>query len=135
MTDEEKTFLIMRAESRCEYCKCLLKYSPQPFTVDHVVPIASGGTNDLDNLALACGGCNGYKYTKTKAKDSVTGHWVSLFHPRKAIWSDHFVWDATCVYILGITATGRATVDALKLNREGLVNLREITKLTGEHPP
>jgi hypothetical protein len=30
---------------------------------------------------------------------------------------------------------GRATVEALRLNREGLVNLRRILYAAGEHPP
>lgn len=33
-------------------------------TIDHVVPIARGGTNDLENLVLACSDCNTRKGTK-----------------------------------------------------------------------
>jgi len=29
--------------------------------IDHVIPLSSGGANDLDNLRLACGWCNAYK--------------------------------------------------------------------------
>jgi hypothetical protein len=41
--------------------------------------------------------------------------------------------DAT--QILGMTAIGRATVEALQLNREALVALRRVLVRAGEHPP
>jgi 5-methylcytosine-specific restriction endonuclease McrA len=31
----------------------------QSFSVEHIVPISQGGNDMLDNLALACQGCNG----------------------------------------------------------------------------
>jgi len=37
--------------------------------------------------------------------------------------------------IIGLTPTGRATVEVLKLNREGLVNLRQVLYAAGKHPP
>jgi hypothetical protein len=37
--------------------------------------------------------------------------------------------------VRGRTARGRATVDALRLNRPELINLRRILLLVGEHPP
>ncbi len=37
--------------------------------------------------------------------------------------------------ILGITAKGRVTITALKMNRLGLKNLRRVLYITGSHPP
>jgi hypothetical protein len=37
--------------------------------------------------------------------------------------------------LVGLTPTGRATVETLKLNREGLINLRRVLYVMGEHPP
>ena len=34
-------------------------------TIDHKVPLARGGTNDISNLVPACGSCNSRKGTKT----------------------------------------------------------------------
>lgn len=132
---EIKDEVIRRAGGRCEYCRSLRKYSPQPFTIDHIIPVSKLGKSDSDNLALACGGCNGHKYSKVEALDPVSGKMANLYNPRKDFWHDHFRWNQRFTYIIGITDKGRATVDALKLNRKELVNLREITKLTGEHPP
>lgn len=88
-----------------------------------------------DNLAYACQGCNSFKYTKTTAVDPVSNIEVALFHPRHQRWSEHFVWNEDAALIIGVTATGRATVDALRLNREELINLRRVLFMNGEHPP
>ena len=37
--------------------------------------------------------------------------------------------------IVGQTPIGRATVEALKLNRQELINLRQLLIGAGEHPP
>jgi hypothetical protein len=48
---------------------------------------------------------------------------VNLFHPRQQRWQDYFNWNERFELIIGVTATGRATVEALQLNRQELVNL------------
>jgi hypothetical protein len=103
--------------------------------VEHVVPFQAGGGDELENLAFACQGCNNHKYTKTEGLDPVTGEMVSLFHPRLQRWRDHFIWGHDFTQILGLTPTGRVTVETLRLNREGLVNLRQVLFESGEHPP
>jgi len=69
------------------------------------------------------------------AADSVSGEPVPLFHPRNHHWRDHFAWSEDGTEVLGLTPTGRATVVALQLNREGLVNLGRLLFAAGEHPP
>ncbi len=93
-----------------------------------------GGETELANLALACGGCNSYKSSKVNGIDSVTEKVVPLYHPRQQQWETHFAWSADYLQIIGMTATGRATVSALKLNRPGAVNLRRLMRLAGLHP-
>jgi 5-methylcytosine-specific restriction endonuclease McrA len=44
---------------RCGYCGEI----PKLLHVDHVVPKAHGGTDDLSNLMPACGSCNNFKMT------------------------------------------------------------------------
>jgi len=43
--------------------------------------------------------------------------------------------DESRTLMIGLTVKGRATVEALRTNREGLVNLRRILHAMGEHPP
>ena len=123
-----------RANGVCEYCKSPVLYAVQSFECDHIIPFALDGTTELDNLAFACGGCNRYKSAKVVGIDPDSRQPVPLFHPRQQIWDDHFVWNDTYAIIIGITATGRATVNALQLNRLGVVNLRRMLIMANEHP-
>jgi hypothetical protein len=47
----------------------------------------------------------------------------------------HFAWSVHSTMIIGLTPTGRATVEALRMNRKGVVNLRRVLFAMGEHPP
>lgn len=124
-----------RAERVCEYCHAQEKFSPDTFTIDHIIPLSSQGDDTLENLAFACQGCNSFKYTYTEAIDPGSGKIVTLFNPRVNIWAEHFKWAKGNTIIVGLTSIGRATVERLKLNREGLVNLREVLGKTGKHLP
>ena len=107
----------------------------QSFSVEHIEPRSRRGASTLDNLAFSCQGCNNFKYNKVEAVDPVSGQRVSLFHPRLHRWPDHFTWSEDYTQVIGISATGRATVEELRLNREGLLNLRELLYAAGKHPP
>ncbi len=124
-----------RALDCCEYCCSQARYSTQSFSVEHVWPRDKGGPTTLANLALACQGCNNHKHIKIEARDPINKELVPLFHPRRQRWNDHFAWDDSCTLVIGLTPTGRATVEALHLNREGLINLRRVLTAIGHHPP
>lgn len=129
-----KALVRERANYCCEYCKSIEEFATENFTIEHIIPISKGGLDDIENLALACFGCNSFKTVKTEAIDPSSNTLVLLFHPRKEEWSDHFGWNEDFTKIIGKTTNGRATVIALKLNREGLVNLREVLYKWGIHP-
>ena len=122
-----------RANWRCEYCLSPAAYSTQPFEVDHIIPRSKGGRTVLGNLAFSCG-CNSYKGHRTQARDARIGRFVALFNPRRQLWSRHFAWGPDMLRVLGRTATGRVTVEALHLNRPELVSLRRALLAIGEHP-
>ncbi len=130
-----RKFVFQRAHGCCEYCKCQADYATQSFAIDHTIPFAKGGSNDPDNLALTCPGCNSHKSVKVEATDPLTQQMVLLFHPRQHLWTDHFDWDESFAQIIGLTPTGRATVEALHMNRPQLVRLRTALFILGEHPP
>jgi hypothetical protein len=124
-----------RANHCCEYCLSQARFATQAFSVEHIKPLSQGGSLlSLDNLALACQGCNAHKYTKTEAYDPVTQQIANLYHPRQQRWCEHFQWNCDFSLVIGISPTGRATVDALHLNRDGLVNLRRILYQAGNYP-
>jgi hypothetical protein len=132
---QEQRIIAERAQGRCEYCQSLANYATQSFAIEHVIPISLGGETILNNLALACSGCNGHKYNKITAPDPVDGTLVPLYHPRLQQWHEHFSWNEDYTLVVGLTSTGRATVEVLQLNRQGVVNLRRLLIFIGQHPP
>ena len=124
-----------RADYLCEYCHTSERWQYVRFTIDHVVPVTRGGTDDPDNLALACFHCNRRKAAKLTAPAPDSGAEVALFNPRRDVWSEHFVWSVEGLTIIGLTPSGRATVEALALNRDRVINLRAADLAVGRHPP
>ena len=90
-------------------------YAPEAFSVEHVLPRSKRGASTADNLALSCQGCNNHKFTRTRALDPVTELTVALYHPRQHAWHEHFAWLPDARRLVGISPTGRATVEMLRL--------------------
>jgi hypothetical protein len=130
----QKAEVKQAAQECCEYCGAQEGYSPDTFSIEHIQPIAKGGTNDFANLANACQGCNNRKYTRTEAIDPLAGEPVLLYHPRRDRWDEHFAWNEEYTHMLGVSPTGRATILALDLNRHGVVSLRRVLRKLGLHP-
>jgi hypothetical protein len=124
-----------QAKYRCGYCLTQEVVVGMPMEIDHLVPESSGGATEEHNLWLACSPCNDSKGCRMVATDPVTGEVVRLFNPRYQDWSAHFTWSKNGEFIEGSTATGRATVLALKLNRPTLVKARQAWFSVGWHPP
>jgi hypothetical protein len=127
--------VIVRANGCCEYCRSQVRFSSDAFSVEHIVPRSAGGKNESNNLALSCQGCNNHKHVSIDVPDPLSGEDVPLYHPRRQRWSEHFAWNEEFTIVLGLTPTGRATVQRLQLNREGVVNLRQVLHAIGRHPP
>lgn len=54
------------AEGLCHYCQ--KKFRPEELTMDHVVPVARGGTSTRGNVVPACSACNATKKLETPAE-------------------------------------------------------------------
>jgi len=102
-----------------------------PFEIDHIVPMSVGGETVVDNLCLACPPCNRHKGAKLHGQAPDTGQSVPLYHPRRQIWSDHFAWSDDGTTLLGLTPIGRATIEALGINRPKMIRLRAIWSKSG----
>ena len=142
MTIPEKVraFVRQRARLLCEYCHSCEEASAAQFSIDHIQPRSLGGTDEDENLALACQRCNGYRYNFTTGIDPLTQEPVSLFNPRQQVWIEHFVWILDGLSIKGTTSTGRATCARLDLNDEfhndaSIVKARRLWIKGGWHPP
>ena len=99
-----------RAGGRCEYCKFPLP----PFHMEHIIARKHGGPTTPDNLALACIRCNFHKGPNLSGIDPKTGNVVSLFHPRRDHWHEHFRWRNA--RLIGMTPIARATIAVLEIN-------------------
>lgn len=119
----------------CCYCKTSALIIGAEFTIDHIIPESLGGETRFENLCSACWECNLHKQNQLVVLDPDTGNKVRLFHPHRQQWAEHFAWVEAGLLIVGMTATGRATVNALKLNRPRLVNARRLWISAGWHPP
>ena len=119
-----------RAAERCEYCRLHQDDNELVHHVEHIVAKQHGGSDDPNNLALACHRCNLHKGPNLTGIDPQTGLVVPLFHPRQDRWPEHFVFMGP--RIEGLSATGRATVQVLAMNDARRVEVRqEILKYGG----
>lgn len=124
-----------RAKGHCEYCQASEEVAGQKFHVDHIVPRISEGKTILENLCLACPGCNGAKLDHQAGLDPASGHSVVLFNPRQHQWHEHFCWDKEGAAMVGLSEIGRATIKTLKLNRPLAIAARRIWITFQRHPP
>ena len=121
-----------RAQDRCEYCR--LPQAAQPFIsfhVEHIIARKHGGSDELDNLCVACERCNSFKGPNLSGVDPDTGNIERLFDPRQQSWDEHF--RLLGPLIVGITAVGRTTVALLKMNEGQRVHLRADLIAKGEY--
>lgn len=123
------------AKHRCGYCLTAQKISGAQMHIEHIVPLAHGGTSDEANLWLACAWCNSHKGDQTHAVDPETTQTRPLYNPRAQRWSDHFQWSDDGTQIIGLTPIGRTSVKALQLNNEFIVAARRFWVQAGWHPP
>ena len=112
-----------RARDCCEYCRIAQAGQEATFHIDHILPRCEGGPTIFDNLALACVSCSLRKGGRIRVVDPTSGRSTDLYHPRRDRWRDHFV-VASGMVLRGRTSIGRATVEALQMNRLLAVAIR-----------
>jgi len=96
------------------------------------MPRKHGGSESLENLALACGRCNRHKGANIAGIDPASRQLTRLFNPRADGWSEHFAWDGP--RIVGRTPIGRATIDVLVMNHPDALAVRQELIASGRLP-
>ena len=130
-----RSTVVERARGRCEYCHLPTRGQVATFPIDYVTPRTAGGTDSLDNIALACPHCNARKWAFTDGTDRETAELVRLFNPRTDNWPEHFRWSAAeWGTLVGLTPNGRATIDRLQMNAPDLVAVRRLLAALGVAP-
>lgn len=135
ISDSLRRQVVEEANYRCEYCKTSARLTGMPLVMEHIFPRSLGGSSDRNNLAASCYRCNEFKGARTEALDPETNQLTELFNPRIHDWQAHFVWGNGGTHILGITPMGRATVIALRLNNDDVVEARSLWIEFAWHPP
>jgi hypothetical protein len=135
ISDAVRARIREQSGEQCGYCRMPAAWVYASMEIDHIIPKAAGGSDDEDNLWLACPRCNNYKNQQTHAVDPVTRRRVALFNPRIQQWDTHFRWGRDRATIIGRTACGRATVNALKMNLKVSVEGRRAMVRIGVYPP
>jgi hypothetical protein len=135
ISDDLRARVRLQARNRCGYCLSPQHLVMGTLEIEHIVPKSAGGSTEEENLWIACRLCNSFKASQTQAVDPDTGKVVTLFNPRFQSWIEHFEWDSTKTQIIGLTACGRATVVALRLNNLVAITVRQYWVDAGWHPP
>lgn len=135
ISDALRQQVIEDAHYRCAYCKAPSLITGTPLIMEHTLPRSLGGTDDRENLVAACYRCNEFKGARIEALDPETQQIAPLFNPRQHRWLEHFVWANGGTHVQGLTAIGRATVVALRLNNDYAVRARAIWIEFSWHPP
>ena len=57
------------AAGKCHYCG--RAFAPSELTMDHVIPVARGGTSDRHNVVPCCKACNSAKKARLAVEDAL----------------------------------------------------------------
>jgi hypothetical protein len=128
---ELRTFVVQRANFRCEYC--LIHEDDAAFSheVDHVISRQHGGEAIENNLAFACMVCNRYKGANI-ASVAGSGILVPLFNPRESTWAEHFRLNGAVIEPLDVI--GEVTAKLLRLNAAERVVRRSVLQQLRRFP-
>lgn len=123
--------VISRANGRCEYCLIHQNDRFYAHEIDHIFAEKHGGQTEVENLCLACDECNRHKGSDLCSLDYVSQIVVSLFHPRRDHWRDHFrILDGI---VEPLTPTGRVTQKLLQINNPEAVDRRRLLIESGRY--
>lgn len=133
LSEKQKQEIRVQANYCCEYCKLSETGRLARFHVDHIIAKKHFGTDNDDNLCLACPKCNAYKGENIAAIDPLTGDAAKLYHPRQQSWDEHFKLNDD-TRIIGLTSEGRTTIVVLRINDEERVRQRFGEQRVGDYP-
>jgi HNH endonuclease len=114
LSQDLRRLVIDRADRLCEYCLIHSDDTIVGCSIDHIISLKHGGTNDDTNLAHACIFCNRYKGSDIGSIIWETQEFVRFYNPRRDNWGAHFRLENAV--IMPVTAIGEVTARILGLN-------------------
>ncbi len=114
ISEIKRKAVVKRANNCCEYCKLNQSDAFQKHQIEHIIALKHGGSSDLDNLALACTGCNFHKGTDLSTMLLPDKELIGLFNPREHLWEEHFYSEDAIFYPK--SKIGEASIKVLKMN-------------------
>ncbi|WP_157603419.1 HNH endonuclease [Spirosoma telluris] len=98
------------------------------FHIEHIRSMKHGGTNELNNLAYCCPGCNYYKGSDVGTFLHESENLILFFNPRKDSWDEHSELEDGAIH--GKTDMGKATGKIFKFNEiERLIFRQQLAEL------
>lgn len=107
----------------CGYCGITETDVGGEMTVDHFMPRAIGGSDELDNLVYACWKCNQFKHDFWPTADDIA-HERRILHPLLDDLDTHLYTNEQTGQLQALTPTGHFHITTLRLNRPQLVKAR-----------
>jgi hypothetical protein len=110
----------------CRYCGAQAGQEGVELVVDHVVSVAEGGDNRVDNLVTTCRGCNGGKGARSLKDAPTSGEIVARIHERTATLQQQAA-------ALSASIEARRSLEQLAVNLKcEAYDLDEVELATGE---
>lgn len=87
-SEPERAVIYNRSKGRCGICGKFVPYDV--YTIDHIVPLAKGGTNAMDNLQCAHSWCNYVK--RCDSIEELTRKLVGIVLYQMKVWVGKSAW-------------------------------------------
>lgn len=104
---EQRVIAKFRAQAACICSYCGATLTKKQVRIDHKIPFARGGETVTENLAVACGQCNGEKGTKTPEEFSL----YKQFKNDMSRFSKQYLLDSLNYYIEILKERGYTAID------------------------
>jgi len=72
ITDKVRQSIYERDYYTCRYCGKQLEKGSRALSLDHIIPVAKGGSQSIDSLVTACKSCNQKKWQRTPVEAGMT---------------------------------------------------------------
>ncbi|NJR64871.1 MAG: HNH endonuclease [Leptolyngbyaceae cyanobacterium CRU_2_3] len=132
INQELRRLVADRANHLCEYCLMHEQDTVFGCTIDHVISLKHGGSNDASNLAYACVFCNRYKGSDIGSIFWQTREFTRFYNPRSDRWSEHFrLQDAT---LEPLSTVGEVTARILDFNDSDRLLERQLLINRNKYP-